>query len=62
MDCPKDLIEWVNSDPKIIYYLYDINLLPEVIKTKEQVCVLRGFMFGWIAKEKYIEIMNKEEN
>ena len=47
MDCPKDLIEWVSSDSDIIWYLYDCDLLPEQIHTKEQVCALRGFQFGW---------------
>lgn len=51
MECPKDLAEWANSDPKILFVLYDIDLLPEQIHTKEQVCALRGFQFGWAGYE-----------
>ena len=25
MECPKDLSEWVNSDPTIVFFLYDID-------------------------------------
>jgi len=45
--CPKDLVEWVNSDPMLLFYLYDCDLLPEQIHTKKEVCALRGFQFGW---------------
>lgn len=47
VDCPRDLTNWVNSDRDIIWYLYDVNLLPEQIRTIKQVCTLRGFQFGW---------------
>jgi hypothetical protein len=51
LDLPRDLIDWVNSDTLIIGYLYDIDLLPEQINTKEQLCALRGFQYGWLANE-----------
>lgn len=47
MDCPKDLSEWVNSDSAAMWYVYDVNLMPEQIRTKNEVCGLRGFKFGW---------------
>lgn len=47
MDCPKDLIDWVNSDPMIVWYLWDADLLPEQVHNIKQVCALRGFKFGW---------------
>ena len=52
VECPKDLSQWVNSDPKIVWFLYDLNLLPETIRTKYHVCGLRGFQRGWQAREK----------
>jgi hypothetical protein len=47
VSCPKDLIEWANSSLTIQWYLYDANLLPELIDTEKKVCALRGFQFGW---------------
>lgn len=49
--CPKDLYEWILKNEQVLGYLYDIDLLPEQIHTKNQVCALRGFYYGWKAKE-----------
>lgn len=45
--CPPDLIEWVNSDHRILWALYDVGLLPEQIRNHGQLCGLRGFQAGW---------------
>jgi hypothetical protein len=58
--CPKDLLEWSNSDSAIQWFLYDANLLPEQIDTEKKVCALRGFQFGWEAAMKSVE--NKTAN
>ena len=52
MNCPKDLCEWVTANPKAMWFVYDLNLMPEQITTKEEVCALRGFQYGWVAREK----------
>jgi hypothetical protein len=44
--CPEDLRQWV-SDEKMDWILYDVDLLPEQIDSKEKVCALRGFKLGW---------------
>jgi hypothetical protein len=51
MDCPKDLAEWVNENPAVMWFVYDVDLMPEQIRTKEEVCALRGFYYGWKACE-----------
>lgn len=48
--CPKDLIDWVQKE-KLDSILYDIELLPEQISSAHGVCALRGFQYGWMARE-----------
>ena len=48
--CPKDLIEWVQKE-KLDSVLYDLELLPEQIGSAHGVCALRGFQYGWMARE-----------
>ena len=48
--CPKDLIEWVQKE-KLDSILYDLELLPEQIDSADKVCALRGFRYGWIARD-----------
>lgn len=50
MSCPKDLSQWVNENPKAMWFIYDLDLMPEQIHTKEEVCALRGFKKGWEAR------------
>lgn len=49
---PKDLIEFANSSFTITNLLYDLNLLPEQIDTKEGICSLRGIKIGFEYAEK----------
>ena len=60
VDCPKDLIEWANSDNALIWYLYDVDLLPEQIHTIKQVWALRGFKFGWECRKLAEEASSKD--
>lgn len=60
MHCPKDLSEWVNSDSAAMWYVYDVNLMPEQIKTKNQACGLRGFKFGWECRKLAEKAESKE--
>jgi hypothetical protein len=50
MSCPADLSEWVNANPKAMWFVYDINLMPEQITNRGEVCALRGFKYGWEAR------------
>jgi hypothetical protein len=50
MDCPEDLSEWVNNNPKAMWFVYDLNLMPEQITNRGEVCALRGFKKGWEAR------------
>lgn len=47
--CPDDLLKWILKNEIVLGYLYDVDLLPEQIYTKKQVCALRGFYYGWNA-------------
>lgn len=50
MSCPADLSEWVNANPKAMWFVYDLNLMPEQITNRGEVCALRGFKKGWEAR------------
>lgn len=50
MSCPDDLSEWVNDNHDAMWFVYDLNLMPEQITNRGEVCALRGFRCGWEAR------------
>jgi hypothetical protein len=42
MKCPKDLCDAVNNSDEFQWIVYDMDLMPEQIRTREQVCALRA--------------------
>lgn len=49
MKCPDDLCKAVNENDEFMWIVYDMNLMPEQITTKEQVCGLRGAWMMYVA-------------
>lgn len=56
----KDLSQWVNETDGAVFFLYDLGLLPEEIRTRPQAAALRGFQAGWKAKEFRDEAQRKK--
>lgn len=51
-ECPKDLRDAVNNDGTFQWIVYDMNLMPEQIETREQVCALRA---AWMMYQRMLD-------
>jgi hypothetical protein len=49
VEVPQDTKDWIKNTDGAEWFLYDLNLLPECIRTREQLNGLMCFIVGWKA-------------